>query len=128
MIAVAPQFDADATSMPARPLLLDRNLCQENANDKSDAVLKMSQDSQSAARVGANATMPDALPLNDLVVIGVMRAHDGTAALLRSSRGQIARVRVGDTAFGVQITAIGEAQVLLIDRWGRTQSLALPQS
>ena len=88
----------------------------------------MSEDTQGAARVGANATMPDALPLNNLAVIGLMEAHDGVAALLRSSRGQIARVQVGDTAFGVQITAIGAAQVLLTDRWGRSHSLALPSS
>ncbi|MEJ8560271.1 hypothetical protein QTO30_02810 [Yoonia sp. GPGPB17] len=88
----------------------------------------MSDQIQSAALAGTNATMSDALELNSLAVIGLMDAHDGTAALLRSSRGQIARVQVGDTAFGVQVTAIGDAQILLTDRWGRTQSLALPHS
>ena len=76
----------------------------------------------------AKATLPDALELNTLSVIGLMEAHDGVAALLRSSRGQIARVSVGDQVFGVQVTAIGDAQILLTDRWGRTQSLALPHS
>lgn len=76
----------------------------------------------------AKATLPDALELNTLSVIGLMEAHDGVAALLRSSRGQIARVSVGDEVFGVQVTAIGDAQILLTDRWGRTQSLALPHS
>ena len=95
---------------------------------KIDAVLKMPEESQSAALAGANATLPDALELRSLTVIGLMDAHDGTAALLRSSRGQIARVHVGDTAFGVQITAISDAQIMLTDRWGRTQSLALPRS
>jgi hypothetical protein len=88
----------------------------------------MSNDTNSAALAGVKATMPDALALNSLAVIGVMNAHDGMAALLRSSRGEIARVSVGDAAFGVQITAIGEEQVILTDRWGRTQSLALPRS
>ncbi|KQB97740.1 hypothetical protein AL073_02035 [Loktanella sp. 1ANDIMAR09] len=77
---------------------------------------------------GQKATLPDTLELRELSVIGLMDAHDGIAALLRSSRGEIARVQVGDRAFGVQITAIGDAQVLLTDRWGRTQSLALPHS
>ncbi|WP_156788529.1 hypothetical protein [Roseobacter sp. CCS2] len=75
-----------------------------------------------------NATKPDALELNSLSVIGLMDAHDGMAALLRSSRGQIARVQVGDTAFGMQITAIGDEQILLTNRWGRTEALELPRS
>jgi len=88
----------------------------------------MSNETTTSALAGVKATMPEALELNTLSVIGVMDAHDGLAALLRSPRGQIARVNVGDEAFGVQITAIGADQVLLTDRWGRTQSLALPQS
>jgi Tfp pilus assembly protein PilP len=88
----------------------------------------MSDETPSSVLAEAKATMPDALELNTLSVIGLMEAHDGVAALLRSSRGQIARVSVGDEVFGVQITAIGDAQILLTDRWGRTQSLALPHS
>ncbi len=88
----------------------------------------MSNDTTTSALAGVKATVPEALDLNTLAVIGVMDAHDGMAALLRSSNGQIARVSVGDEAFGVQITAIGDTQVLLTNRWGRTQSLALPSS
>jgi len=88
----------------------------------------MSDDTANAGLAGVNATVADALALNALAVIGVMDAHDGASALLRSSRGQIARVHVGDEAFGVRITAIGADQILLTDRWGRTQTLALPQS
>jgi hypothetical protein len=82
----------------------------------------------SAALAADKATMPDALDLRALTVIGVINAPSGAAALLRSSRGQIARVSVGGEAFGVQITAIGDDQVLLTDRWGRTQALHLPHS
>jgi len=88
----------------------------------------MTDETTTAALAGVNATMPEALELNTLSVIGVMDAHDGMAALLRSARGEIARVTVGDAVFGVQVTAIGEDQVLLTDRSGRTQSLALPRS
>lgn len=88
----------------------------------------MSDPNSNAAIAAANATMPDALALNQLSVIGVMDAHDGTAALLRSARGRIARVHVGDEAFGVRITAIGDDQVLLTNRWGQTQALQLPHS
>lgn len=79
------------------------------------------------ALAGEHATLPQALDLSALSVIGVMQASDGTAALLRSSRGEIARVLVGQEAFGMRVTAIGDDQILMTDRWGRTQSLALPQ-
>lgn len=88
----------------------------------------MADETTNSPLPGVKATMPDALALNRLAVIGLMDGQNGMAALLRSSRGQIARVRVGETAFGVQITAIGDEQVLLTDRWGRTQSLELPRS
>lgn len=73
-----------------------------------------------------HATLPDELHVGTLSVIGLIEAHDGAVALLRSSNGQIARVKTGDVAFGVTITAIDGAQILLTDRWGRTQSLQLP--
>ena len=79
------------------------------------------------ALAGQKATVPEAIDLRALSLIGIMDAHDGKAALLRSSRGQIERVSIGEEAFGVRITAIGDDQVLMTDRWGRSQSLALPQ-
>ena len=85
-------------------------------------------ETSSSPIVGANATVPEALELNTLAVIGVMQASGGAAALLRSRRGQIARVAVGDEAFGVRINAISDDQVMLTDRWGRTQSLQVPTS
>lgn len=73
--------------------------------------------------VATHATTPDALVEHRLAVIGFLQGPDGTAALLRSSRGRIARVEVGDTAFGVRIVAIDEARIVLNDRWGQTQTL-----
>lgn len=81
---------------------------------------------QSSALVGAHATVEDALDMRSLTVIGVVEAFDGPAALLRSSRGDIARVAVGEEAFGVTITAIGTEEVILTNRWGQTEALALP--
>lgn len=80
------------------------------------------------ALAGEKATLPEALDLSALTVIGLIEGHNGAVALLRSSNGDIARVIPGDAVFGVTVTAIGEAQILLTDRWGRTQSLLLPQS
>ncbi|SFS13528.1 hypothetical protein [Yoonia litorea] len=73
------------------------------------------------------ATITDAIDMSALQLLGVMQAHDGPAALLRSSRGQIARVLVGDEAFGIRITAIGDDRVTLTNRWGQSQALGLPQ-
>ena len=72
------------------------------------------------------ATVPEALELNALIVIGVIDSQNGARALLRSSQGQIARVGVGDEAFGVTIPAIGDDRVLATDWLGRTRALTLP--
>ena len=73
----------------------------------------------------AAATKEDVLDLRALQLLGVMQAHDGPAALIRSSRGQIARLAVGEAAFGVTLTAIGEDSVILTNRWGQTEALTL---
>ena len=74
----------------------------------------------------AKATVPEALDLSTLSVIGLIDGHNGSAALLRSEHGQIARAMTGDSVFGMTVTAIGDDRVLLTDRWGRTQTLGLP--
>ncbi len=80
------------------------------------------------ALVAVNATRPDVLALRSLTVIGVMQAHDGKAAILRSGRGQIARVQAGTRVFGVTVTAIGDDHVVLADRSGQTQAVGVPGS
>lgn len=80
------------------------------------------------AQVAAKATIADAINLRELTLLGVMQAHDGPAALLRSPRGQIARVQTGAQAFGYTIAAIGDSQVQLTDRRGTTYALTLPGS
>jgi Tfp pilus assembly protein PilP len=101
-------------------------LCDETANRRklcnSGTMAELE-----AALAGAKATRPEALDLSSLAVIGVIDGHAGVTALLRSGNGQIARVKAGDTAFGHTITAIGDDRILTTDRWGRTQTLALPR-
>ena len=80
------------------------------------------------ALVAVNATRPDVLALRSLTVIGVMRAYDGYAALLRSGRGRIARVQPGAQVFGVTVTAISDDRVVLADRTGQIQTLGVPDS
>lgn len=76
----------------------------------------------------AKATLPAALDTHALSVIGVMVSNSGLAAFLRSSDGKIARVSPGDVVFGMTVTAIRDAQVMLTDSAGRTQALQLPHS
>jgi CelD/BcsL family acetyltransferase involved in cellulose biosynthesis len=76
----------------------------------------------------AQATLPAALDTHALSVIGVMVSNNGLAAFLRSSDGEIARVSPGDVVYGMTVTAIGDAQVMLTDSAGRTQALQLPHS
>ncbi|MEO1641031.1 MAG: hypothetical protein AAFU41_17475 [Pseudomonadota bacterium] len=80
----------------------------------------MSNDVNEAALAKAKATEEDVLDLHALTVIGVIDGHGGASALLRSSRGQIAKVSAGDSAFGVRVTAIGPDQVLLTNWLGQT--------
>ncbi|WP_342076055.1 hypothetical protein [Yoonia sp. SS1-5] len=87
--------------------------------------LNMSE--QTPAHVADKATIAQAINLRSLSVIGLMKAHDGLAALLRSGSGQIARVGEGDTIFGVKVVAIAETYVTITDRWGATRQMGLPQ-
>lgn len=81
-----------------------------------------------SALVAANATRADVLDLRSLTVIGVMHAHDGRAAILRSARGRIARVQAGAQVFGVTVTAIADNHVILADRSGQAQTVGVPGS
>ena len=73
------------------------------------------------------ATLDGVLDLRALQLLGVMEAHDGLAALLRSPRGEIARLQVGEEAFGIRITAIGADHITVTDSRGQSGALALPQ-
>ncbi len=83
---------------------------------------------QTPANVAAKATIADAIALRELTLLGVMQAHDGPAALLRSARGRVARVQTGQQVFGYTIAAIGDAQVQLTDRRGTAHALTLAGS
>ena len=78
------------------------------------------------ALAGQNATQSDVPDMHALQLLGVMQAHIGPAALLRSARGDIARLQIGEEAFGIRVTAIGETEIILTNRWGQSESLALP--
>lgn len=78
--------------------------------------------------VAEHATLAAILPMNGLTIIGIFNTHDGPAALLRSSHGQIERVTPGAEALGVSIVAIGPDIVKLRDHAGALHTLAVPGS
>ena len=80
------------------------------------------------AHVAAHATISDAIDLSELTLLGVMRAPDGPAALLRSPRGEIVRAQMGASAFGYTVAAVGDSLVQLTDRGGTVYSLTLTGS
>ena len=73
------------------------------------------------------ATQNDVLDMHALQLLGLIQAHDGPAALLRSPQGQIARLQVGQEAFGIRVTAIGDTGIILTNARGQSESLTLPQ-
>ncbi|MFQ1701317.1 hypothetical protein ACJ5NV_12060 [Loktanella agnita] len=81
---------------------------------------------QTSAEVAAAATIADAIDLREFVLLGIIQAQSGAAALLRSPQGDIARVHTGTQVFGYTIAAIGDTQVQLTDRRGTLYALALP--
>ncbi|WP_106744647.1 hypothetical protein [Yoonia maritima] len=83
---------------------------------------------ETPSHVASSATQPDLLTLDTLTVIGVISGQAPPAALVRSSRGDIARVSPGETAFGVVIAAIDGNQVVLTDRVGTQHVLSVPGS
>lgn len=83
---------------------------------------------QTTDLVAAAATLSDAIDLGEFVLLGVMHTPNVTWALLRSPRGEIARVETGNTVFGYTIAAIGDGQVQLTDSAGKLYALSLPGS
>lgn len=79
---------------------------------------------QKAARL---ATREAALPLRALSLLGTFGSEDAPRALLRTRRGDILRVRAGDTVGGDRIAAIATGQVVL-ERHGKTRVLRMPGS
>lgn len=77
------------------------------------------------ASVAENATLKDVLPLDGLTLIGIFSAHDGAAALVRTSRGQITRVKTGAEVAGLTIKAIGDETVIMVGPDGTSHVLTV---
>lgn len=81
---------------------------------------------QTPALVAEKATIPGAVDLRNLTILGLMQVKDGPAALIRSGDGRIERVTPGSQVFGVTISAIGEDVVVLSDARGAVYQLTIP--
>ena len=80
------------------------------------------------ALVAEQATLAGVLPLDGLTVIGIYNTLGGYSALLRSARGQFARVTAGTQSLGVSVAAISDTTVMVVDGAGTSYALAVPGS
>lgn len=81
---------------------------------------------ETPANVAANAAIPNALPLDEVTLIGLFANADGNSALLRSPAGDILRVVAGDTALGLTVQAIDDTGIVLTGRDGIPRALTMP--
>ena len=56
----------------------------------------------------ADATVPEALPLDRTALIGLFHGPDGSSALLRLRSGSVVKVGTGETVDGGRVTAINQ--------------------
>lgn len=71
------------------------------------------------------ATLPEALPLRGLQLIGIAGTQDAPRALLRSPNGKIETVGIGDTVRRRTVVAIDADAILLSSSHG-TETLHMP--
>jgi len=74
--------------------------------------------------VAKQATQLRRLSLNRETVIGIFGKENDLGALLRLPTGDIVRVKVGDTALGGIVKAIGQRSVIIVAE-GRTRRLRM---
>ncbi len=78
------------------------------------------------AFVAESALIADALPLDQLTLIGIFEKPAGNTALFRNEDGAIFTVAVGDATHGMTIAAIDDARVHLTDATGTLHVLEIP--
>ena len=77
-------------------------------------------------QVAASAQIEDALPLNELALIGLFGTPDGASALVRAPDGDILRLVAGDQALGLTVTAIDDTALHFVDASGAPSRLTMP--
>lgn len=82
--------------------------------------------SETPPQVAQTAAITDALPMNELALIGLFNKPDGSTALIRTARGAIITLTEGHQTDGYAITAINEVSVAVRDPRGAQHVLQMP--
>jgi hypothetical protein len=151
LAGVTPQAVAVARRPDARPRNFDRVVAQQSARSSQPSQQTASTQSAGiqaapaqprqqeqttaptvavpsgpvATSVARAATIPGAINLRDVNLIGVFGRPNERRALVRLSNGRYQRVGVGDSLDGGQVTAISDNQLNYVKR-GRTITLTIP--
>lgn len=78
------------------------------------------------AQTAQAATKRDAVPLDDILLLGLIKTPEGDRALLRYSGGKIHTVAKGDRTRAGRVLAIGEDRVILLGQ-GKQHILRMPR-
>ena len=98
----------------------------------ADAEPELSQEDQasrgtpSRSTVATRATIPNAIRLNEVNLVGVFGTTGDRRALVRLPSGRYVRVRVGDRVDGGRVARITESE-LFYQKGNRTVSLSVPR-
>ena len=125
-----PAPDTGLTAVPTpkiRPNTLQTTaLSPEEAEGDEAAVTSAAPRIPSNAKVAEEATIQNALKLNDLNLIGVYGSGSSKRALVRFANGKRQMVSVGDRLDGGKVAAIGDTELRYV-KGGRNVVLKLPR-
>ena len=129
---------AQAVKVSTKPLQRPRNFAAivQEARKKAPpeaevtqaaavAPRKVAPSIPSSASVAKQATIKNAIRLNDINLIGVYGKPSSRRALVRLANGRYKKVKVGDRLNGGQVAAIGEDQLRYVKR-GKNVTIKMP--
>jgi type IV pilus biogenesis protein PilP len=99
---------------------------EEDSEPQNRAVRPRSLSIPTTASVARQATIPDAIRLNQINLVGVYGAPSDRRALVRLSSGRYVKVKVGDRVDGGTVAQITDSE-LYYRKGNRTLSLQVPQ-
>lgn len=73
----------------------------------------------------ADATIPEAIPLDETALIGLLHGPNGSSALLRLPGGSVVKVAAGESVDGGRVTAINQ-DGLRLQKGGEVILLTMP--
>lgn len=79
------------------------------------------------AAAAQTATMEGVLPLRELTLLGTLTSGREHVAILRTERGRIVRLKLGERRSGLFLRALGDGQATIVDRSGNATTLELPR-